>query len=140
MTSASAAAACDKAAYRAFATDARAARRLIIKAPAAAQRGFEALSNRASLCFTADRKPEDRYKLQLFQIGLEGYIGAARAEQGDPSGAVMVREAQNKAQDVLRAHPTGPQHSYAQALIEQLSVPDDIIGRLKAPAHAKPLR
>ncbi len=131
-TGAVASASCDKGDYRMFVQDARTARRSLVKAPALAQHGFEALDARARACLEIDKRPDAQFKLHLLRIGLQGYIGAARAQQGDRSGAAMVAQAQAEARDLLRSRSTtAAQRSLVQALLEQLTVPEDIVGRLR---------
>ncbi len=108
--------------------------------PQPAYNAFVALKSKAEACGRGESRADVRYKLQLFETGLDGYIGAADAERGNvPRGRAQADAAMTQALAIERAHRSKPSElQLAQELIAQLRTPLQIIDGLQGSASPRP--
>lgn len=125
---------CSRTTYRGFVRDFERTRNSMRSKPAAAYSGYIALSRRSATCSQSEKDQEVRFKLLLFQIGLDAYIGAADAELGNVArGRAQADEAMSEALAIERTHRSKPsEFQLAQELVAQLRTPLEIIESLQA--------
>jgi hypothetical protein len=134
-TSLPAQARCGRGSYKTFLHGFESARDSMRAKPAAAYSAFVALKSKAQACGSGEDRADVRYKLQLFETGLDAYIGAADAERGNLArGRAEANAAMTHALAIEQAHRSKPPElQLAQELVAQIKTPLQIIGDLQAP-------
>jgi hypothetical protein len=132
---------CGRGSYKTFLHGFESARDTMRSKPQAAYTAFVALRAKALACGKGEDRADVRYKLQLFETGLNAYIGAADAERGNvTSGRAQAEAAMSQALAIERAHrASAADLQLAQELVAQLKTPLQIIDALQgSPSPAPP--
>ena len=131
---------CGRGSYKLFLHGFESARDTMRSRPQAAYAAFVALKSKALACGKGEDRADVRYKLQLFEIGLDAYIGAADAERGNVSaGRAEAENAMAQALALERAHRSKPADlQLAQELVAQIKTPLQIIAGLTASPSPRP--
>jgi hypothetical protein len=126
---------CGRGSYQTFLHGFESARDSMRAKPAAAYAAFAALKSKAEACGRGEDRAGVRYKLQLFETGLDAYIGAADAERGNITrGRAEANAAMTQALAIEQAHRSKPPElQLAQELVAQLKTPLQIIDDLQTP-------
>ena len=127
---------CGRSYYNIFVHGFESARDRMRTKPHGAYNAFINLRQRAENCGRGEDRADVRYKLQLFEIGLQGYIGAADAERGNVArGRATAQSAMTQALALRQAHRAKPADlRLADELVAQLKTPLQIIDDLQSPA------
>lgn len=130
--SAPAQARCGRGSYKTFLNGFESARDVMRTKPQAAYASFVTLRAKAVACGRGEDRADVRYKLQLFETGLDAYIGAADAERGNLArGRAEADAAMTHALAIESAHRSnGPEYQLAQELVAQMKTPLQIISGL----------
>src|SRR5581483_3624539 len=100
---------CARGSYQTFLHGFEAARDSLRAKPQAAYDGFVALRAKAEACGRGEDRADVRYKLQLFETGLDAYIGAADAGRGNVArGRAEANAAMTQALAIESAHRSKP--------------------------------
>lgn len=131
---------CGRGSYKMFVHGFESARDSMRAKPQAAYNAFNALKLKAQTCGRGEDRADVRYKLQLFETGLDAYIGAADAEQGNVArGRARADMAMAQALAIERAHRSKPAElRLAQELVAQLRTPLQIIESLQNSPSPQP--
>jgi len=131
---------CGRGSYQTFLHGFESARDSMRSKPQPAYIAFVALKSKAVACGRGEDRADVRYKLQLFETGLDAYIGAADAERGNVArGRAQADAAMTQALAIERAHRTKPADlQLAQELVAQLRTPLQIIDDLQGSASPRP--
>jgi len=126
---------CGRGSYQTFLHGFESARDSLRTKPQSAYNGFVALRAKAEACGRGEDRADVRYKLQLFETGLDAYIGAADAERGNVArGRAEADAAMTHALAIESAHRSKPAElRLAQELVAQIKTPLQIIGDLQSP-------
>jgi hypothetical protein len=124
---------CGRGSYQTFLHGFESARDSLRTKPQPAYSAFVALKAKAEACGKGEDRADVRYKLQLFETGLDAYIGAADAERGNIAhGRAQADAAMAQALAIERAHHSKPSElQLAQELVAQLRTPLEIIDALQ---------
>lgn len=131
---------CGRGSYSAFLHGFESARDSMRSKPQPAYTAFVALKSKAEACGRGEDRADVRYKLQLFETGLDAYIGAADAERGNVArGRAQANAAMTQALAIEQAHRSKPSElQLAQELVAQLRTPLQIIDALQGPLSPGP--
>lgn len=131
---------CARGSYKLFVHGFEAARDSMRAKPESAYAAFLALRAKAVACGKGEDRADVRYKLQLFETGLDAYIGAADAERGNlASGRARAEAAMAHAIAIERAHRSKPPElQFAQELVAQIKTPLQIIAALQPSSSPRP--
>ena len=131
---------CGRGSYKTFLHGFESARDTMRTKPQPAYNAFVALKSNAVACGRGEDRADVRYKLQLFETGLDAYIGAADAERGNvEQGRAQAEAAMTKALALERAHRSKPSElQLAQELVAQLRTPLQIIEGLRGSPSPRP--
>ena len=124
---------CGRGSYQTFLHGFESARDSMRTKPQPAYNAFVGLKSKAEACGRGEDRADVRYKLQLFETGLDAYIGAADAERGNVArGRAQADAAMTQALAIERAHHSKPPElQLAQELVAQLRTPLQIIDALQ---------
>ena len=124
---------CSKRTYNGFVSSFEHSRDLIGSRPAQAYAQLVDLQKHASGCLQEEPNRSVRFKITLFQTGLQAYIGAADAANGNlPRGKSTAEAALRTAQDLLEQNQQNPDNKkLVEELITQLKHPLDLIASLE---------
>jgi hypothetical protein len=124
---------CGRGSYNTFLHGFESARDSLRTKPQPAYSAFVALKAKAEACGRGEDRADVRYKLQLFETGLDAYIGAADAERGNVArGRAQADAAMTQALAIERTHRSKPSElQLAQELVAQLKTPLEIIQALQ---------
>ena len=138
--SGSAQARCARGSYKTFLNGFESARDAMRTKPQSAYAAFIALRAKAVACGRGEDRADVRYKLQLFETGLDAYIGAADAQRGNVArGRAEAQAAMAHAVAIENAHRSnGPQYQLAQELVAQIKTPLQIVEALQGAASPSP--
>jgi len=136
----SAQARCGRGSYKTFVRGVESARDVMRTKPQTAYTSFVALRAKAVACGRGEDRAGVRYKLELFETGLDAYIGAADAERGNVArGRAEADAAMAHALAIERAHRSnGPEYQLAQELVAQMKTPLQIIDGLQGSGSPGP--
>ncbi len=131
---------CGRGSYKTFLHGFESARDSMRSKPQQAYTAFVALKSQAERCGSGEDRADVRYKLQLFETGLDAYIGAADAERGNVArGRAQAGAAMTQALALERAHHSKPSElRLAQELVAQLRTPLQIIDALQRSPSPEP--
>jgi len=131
---------CGRGSYKIFLHGFESARDALRTKPQVAYASFVALRSKAQACGRGEDRADVRYKLQLFETGLAGYIGAADAERGNVArGRAEAGAALAQALAIERAHRSNAADlRLAQELVAQLKTPLQIIDDLQGSPAPQP--
>lgn len=131
---------CGRGSYSTFVHGFESARDSMRSKPQPAYSAFVALKAKAEACGRGEDRADVRYKLQLFETGLDAYIGAADAERGNVArGRAQADAAMTQALAIERAHQSKPSElQLAQELVAQLKTPLQMIDALQGSSSPWP--
>lgn len=131
---------CGRGSYQTFLHGFESARDSMRAKPQPAYDALVALKTKAEACGRGEDRADVRFKLQLFETGLDAYIGAADAERGNVTrGRARADAAMSQALAIERAYHSKPSDlQLAQELIAQLRTPLQIIGDLQNSGSPRP--
>lgn len=131
---------CGRGSYTTFLHGFESARDSLRTKPQRAYSAFVALKAKAEACGRDEDRTEVRFKLQLFETGLDAYIGAADAERGNVArGRAQADEAMQQAVALEGTHRSKPsEFRLAQELVAQLKTPLEIIRSLQGASSPEP--
>src|SRR5205085_3741302 len=125
---------CGRGSYKTFLHGFESARDAMRSKPQTAYNAFVALRSKAEACGRGEDRADVRYKLQLFETGLDAYIGAADAERGNVArGRATAQAAMAQALAVERSHRANVADlRLAEELVAQIKTPLEIIDELQS--------
>lgn len=131
---------CGRDKYKLFLHGFESARDTLRTKPQAAYAAFIALKSKALACGKGEDRADVRYKLLLFEVGLDAYIGAADAQRGNvAAGRAETQNAMAHALAIERAHRSKTAElQLAQELVAQIKTPLQIIAGLQASPSPQP--
>lgn len=129
---------CGKHTYNGFVKDFERARDTIAAQPAQAHAELVDIQKHASECLQEEPNRSVRFKITLFQTGLQAYIGAADAASGNlPRGKSTAEAAMQSAKALLAQNQNDVEKKkLVEELLAQLARPLDLIARMEHPNAA----